>query len=65
MKISEIRKLSSSELTSNIAEMQRRLFELRLSQATKQSAKPHLFKKYKHILAQLLTEEHKFRSGVR
>lgn len=53
--IEEIKNLESSEVTAKIIEAQKYLFQLRFKQATRQTVKPHLFKKYKRILAQLLT----------
>lgn len=60
MTIREIRSLKHSELSIKIVETQRHLFELKFKKATRQSVKPHLFKKYRHMLAQMLTEKHKF-----
>lgn len=53
----EIKHLTSSEISIKIIEIQKCLFELRIKYATKQSIKTHLFKKYKWMLAQLLTRE--------
>lgn len=62
--ITEIRRLEYSELSSKIIEMQKYLFELKLKHETKQTIKTHLFKRYKRILAQLLTEQHKFQNSA-
>lgn len=56
----EIKKLTSSEISDKILEVQKNLFELKLKQATKQNIKTHLFKKNRRALAQLLTEQKKF-----
>lgn len=56
----EIKKLTSSEISDKILEVQKSLLELKLKQATKQSIKTHLFKKNRRTLAQLLTEQKKF-----
>ena len=58
--IKEIKSLEYSTLSAKIIEAQKHLFELKFKQATKQPVKNHLFKKYKHMLAQMLTEQHKF-----
>ncbi len=59
IKINDIRKLEYSEISSQMIEVQKYLFDLKFKHATKQSVKTHLFKKYKRMLAQLLTEESK------
>ena len=51
----EIRNLSSAEINNKINETRKKIFELKFKQATRQTIKPHLFKKYKRILARLLT----------
>ena len=55
--IEQIKKLQKIELNDKILETQKTLFDLRFKQATKKSIKTHLFKKYKRMLAQLLTIE--------
>ena len=55
--IQEIRKLKNIELNDKILEVKKVLFDLKFKQATKKSIKTHLFKKYKRMLAQLLTIE--------
>ena len=59
----EIKHLTPSEISIKIIEVQKYLFELRIKCATKQSIKTHLFKKYKWILAQLLTREHQLKNS--
>nr|YP_010713834.1 ribosomal protein L29 [Galdieria phlegrea]UNJ16224.1 ribosomal protein L29 [Galdieria sp.]WDA99724.1 ribosomal protein L29 [Galdieria sulphuraria]WDA99916.1 ribosomal protein L29 [Galdieria phlegrea] len=54
-KIETIRNLSEEELDKEIISIRQKIFELSLKKATKQSIKPHLFKHYKHRLAQLMT----------
>lgn len=56
-KISEIRELSDQELTEQILEAKKQLFDLRFQQATRRLEKPHLFKHTRHRLAQLMTVE--------
>nr|YP_009541717.1 ribosomal protein L29 [Synarthrophyton chejuense]AYR05726.1 ribosomal protein L29 [Synarthrophyton chejuense] len=56
--INEIKKLSQEEISNKIYEVKKEMFELKFKQATRQNIKTHLFKKYKHFLAQLLTIEH-------
>ena len=63
-KISEARRLSDAELTSEILAVKKELFELRLQQATRQLTKPHLLKMAKHRLAQLLTVEGERQRGL-
>ena len=55
--IKQIKKLQKIELNDKILEAQKTLFDLRFKQATKKSVKTHLLKKYKRMLAQLLTIE--------
>ena len=55
--IQEIKKLKNIELTDKIIEVKKALFELKFKQATQKSIKTHLLKKYKRMLAQLLTIE--------
>ncbi len=56
--------MESSEINKKIIAVQRYLFELKFKQATKQQIKTHLFKKYKRILAQLLTVQHNLQNSV-
>lgn len=55
--IQEIKKLENIELNNKILEVKRLLFDLRFKQATKKSIRTDLLKKYKRMLAQLLTVE--------
>jgi large subunit ribosomal protein L29 len=56
-KIQDFRDLSDQELERQIQALKRRLFELRLQKATRQTVQPHLFKHTHHQLAQLMTIE--------
>ena len=56
-KIEEARKLTDEELSTEVIATKRKLFELRLQQATRRLEKPHEFKHTRHRLAQLLTVE--------
>ena len=56
-KIEEARKLAEEELTEEILAAKRKLFELRLFQATRRLEKNHEFKHTRHRLAQLMTVE--------
>nr|YP_010336362.1 ribosomal protein L29 [Goniotrichopsis reniformis]UNJ14768.1 ribosomal protein L29 [Goniotrichopsis reniformis] len=56
-KISEVRKLTISEISQEIISSKRALFDLNFKKATKQPFKSHLFKHTRHRLAQLLTIE--------
>ena len=55
--IEDARKLNDSQLAEEILATKRKLFELRLQQATRRLEKPHEFKHTRHRLAQLLTVE--------
>lgn len=59
----EIKNLTSSEISSKIIEAQKYLLDLKLKHATRQNIKTHLFKKYRRILARLLTEQRKFNNS--
>lgn len=53
--MSEMRKLSDSDISEQISGIRRELFELRFQQATRQLQQPHRFKDARRRLAQLLT----------
>ena len=55
--IQDIKKLKNIELEDKIIEVQKAIFDLKFKQATRKSIKSHFFKKYKRLLAQLLTVE--------
>lgn len=56
-KIADARKLSDEELDTEILAAKRKLFELRMQQATRRLEKTHEFKHTRHRLAQLMTVE--------
>lgn len=56
-KISEFRELSDQELSEQILDAKKQLFDLRFQQATRRLEQPHLFKQTRHRLAQLMTVE--------
>ncbi|MDB9495191.1 50S ribosomal protein L29 [Spirulina major CS-329] len=56
-KVADARKLSDEELSTEIVSAKRKLFELRLQQATRRLETPHEFKHTRHWIAQLLTVE--------
>jgi large subunit ribosomal protein L29 len=56
-KIADARKLSDEEISTEILAAKRKLFELRLQQATRRLEKPHEFRHTRHRLAQLMTVE--------
>lgn len=56
-KIADIRDLSDQELSDQILEAKKTLFDLRFQKATRRLEKPHLFKHTRHRLAQLMTVE--------
>ena len=51
----EVRNLSDADITEQIQETRRELFDLRFQQATRQLTNTHRFKEAKLKLAQLLT----------
>ncbi len=57
-KIAEVTSLTDEQLASEIVAVKRKLFDLRLLQATRRLEKTHEFKHNRHKLAQLLTVEH-------
>jgi large subunit ribosomal protein L29 len=56
-KIEDARKLSDEEISTEILAAKRKLFELRLQQATRRLEKSHEFKHTRHRVAQLMTVE--------
>ncbi|MCW6035122.1 50S ribosomal protein L29 [Spirulina subsalsa FACHB-351] len=56
-KVSDARKLSDQELSAAIVEAKKKLFDLRLQQATRRLEKTHEFKHTRRWIAQLLTVE--------
>lgn len=56
-KIEDARKLNDDELGAEILAAKRKLFQLRLEQATRRLEKTHEFKHTRHRLAQLMTVE--------
>ncbi|GCA74429.1 50S ribosomal protein L29 [Microcystis aeruginosa NIES-2520] len=56
-KIAEVRKMSDDDIAAAILAAKKKLFELRLQQATRRLEKTHEFKHTRHRLGQLLTVE--------
>lgn len=56
-KIAEVRKMSDEDIADAILNAKKKLFELRLQQATRRLEKTHEFKHTRHRLGQLLTVE--------
>ena len=56
-KIAEVRKMSDDEIADAILDAKKKLFELRLQQATRRLEKTHEFNHTRHRLGQLLTVE--------
>ncbi|CCI23394.1 50S ribosomal protein L29 [Microcystis aeruginosa PCC 9809] len=56
-KIAEVRKMSDEDIADAILAAKKKLFELRLQQATRRLEKTHEFKHTRHRLGQLLTVE--------
>jgi large subunit ribosomal protein L29 len=55
LEMSDVRKLSDSDISEQINGIRRELFDLRFQQATRQLQNPHRFKEARRRLAQLLT----------
>ena len=53
-KIVEIKNLDLEKIQTEIIQLQKQLFELRIKKGTRQTFKPHLFKHTKHRLKQLI-----------
>ena len=53
--IKELETLDDNALDRKIIETKKEIFDLRLKRATFTSLEPHLFKKAKRVLAQLMT----------
>jgi large subunit ribosomal protein L29 len=53
-KIVQIKNLDLEKIQTEIIELQKQLFELRIKKGTRQTFKPHLFKHIKHRLKQLI-----------
>ena len=56
--IQTIKQLTPTDLNKKIIETQQAIFKLRFQQATRKTIKTHLFRRYKRMLAQLLTVRH-------
>jgi large subunit ribosomal protein L29 len=56
-KIAAVRKMSDDEIADAILAAKKKLFELRLQQATRRLEKTHEFKHTRHRLGQLLSVE--------
>nr|YP_010276922.1 ribosomal protein L29 [Thalassionema bacillare]UHY40445.1 ribosomal protein L29 [Thalassionema bacillare]UHY40832.1 ribosomal protein L29 [Thalassionema bacillare]UHY41090.1 ribosomal protein L29 [Thalassionema bacillare] len=54
---SDIRSLSSEDITANILKVEKKIFDLRFKKATRQTYKSHELKNEKRKLAQLKTFE--------
>nr|YP_009244015.1 ribosomal protein L29 [Sporolithon durum]AMK96257.1 ribosomal protein L29 [Sporolithon durum] len=54
-KINVLSKLSLEEIQREVIKQEKEIFEIKFEQRIKQTAKPHIIKKKKHYLAQLLT----------
>ena len=54
----DLRKLSDSDISDQIASLRRQLFDLRFEQATRQLSNSHRFKEARLKLAQLLTVQY-------
>lgn len=63
-KIEDIRKLSDEEIDTEIVAAKKKLFELRLQQATRRLEKTHEFKHTRHRIGQLLTVERERQLGI-
>lgn len=65
LNFSELKSFDDEGLTSEILEVKKQLFDLRLKKATRQSFKPHLFKHKKRKVAQLLTLESQKKQSIK
>lgn len=54
---SELKDLDDVQLSQEIVDAKKSLFDMRLKKATRQTFKPHLFKHTKRKIAQLMTIE--------
>lgn len=63
-KIEDVRKLTDEQISDEITETKKKLFQLRLQQATRRLEKVHEFKHTKHRLGQLLTVERERQLGI-
>jgi large subunit ribosomal protein L29 len=63
-KIEDVRKLSDEEIDAEIVAAKKKLFELRLQQATRRLEKTHEFKHTRHRIGQLLTVERERQLGI-
>ena len=57
-KIEEIKELDIEKIQSEILNLKKELFELRMKKRTRQAFKPHLFKHTRHRLNQLIYLEY-------
>ena len=58
MTVQDIRTMSDQDMDQKILEIKKTLLDFRIKQATRQSFKPHLIKRYKKQLAQIMTIKH-------
>lgn len=63
-KVADARKLNDEELTQEIVNAKKKLFQLRLEQTTGRLEKPHQFKHTKRWIAQLLTVQGERQRGI-
>ena len=57
LKTTEVRKLSDAEISEQIKDTRRELFDLRFQQATRQLTNTHRFKESRIKLARLISEQ--------
>lgn len=62
--IQKIKQLTPINLANKIIETKQALFQLKFQQATRKTIKTHLFKRYKRMLAQLLTIQHQSQNSI-
>nr|YP_009314776.1 Ribosomal protein L29 [Neoizziella asiatica]SCW23231.1 Ribosomal protein L29 [Neoizziella asiatica] len=56
--LQEIRDMKNTDIDEQILEIKKILLDYRIKQATRQSLKPHLIKRYKKQLAKIMTIKH-------
>ena len=65
LNFSELKSLDENKVNTEILDVKKQLFDLRLKKATRQSFKPHLFKHNKRKVAQLLTLESQKKQSIK
>nr|YP_009313346.1 Ribosomal protein L29 [Dichotomaria marginata]SCW21600.1 Ribosomal protein L29 [Dichotomaria marginata] len=56
--LADMRKMTNHDIDTEILKIKQELFNFRMKLTTRQQVKPHLIKKYKRQLSQLMTIKH-------